>query len=74
MESSPDRPLSCFSTLLMSLVCAIWGGAFVAIKIGLFDMPPLGSAALRFFLMTVVLFACGLTAGTAKRMGLKPCR
>jgi drug/metabolite transporter (DMT)-like permease len=41
----------------MSLVCAIWGGAFVAIKIGLFDMPPLGSAALRFFLMTVILFA-----------------
>src|SRR4029450_4266946 len=57
MESSPDRPLSCFSTLLMSLVCAIWGGAFVAIKIGPFDMPPLGSAGLRFFLMTVILFA-----------------
>ncbi len=35
MERSPDQPLDLFSTLLMTLVCAIWGGAFVAIKVGL---------------------------------------
>lgn len=39
----------------MVVVCAVWGGAFVAIKIGLLDMPPLGSAALRFFITSVVL-------------------
>lgn len=57
MEHSPDRPLDLFSTLLMTLVCAIWGGAFVAIKVGLMDMPPLGSAALRFFITSLLLFA-----------------
>src|SRR6266508_2618143 len=55
VDHSPDQPLDLFSTLLTILVCAIWGGAFVAIKIGLLDMPPLGSAALRFFLTMLVL-------------------
>ncbi len=57
MDRSPDQSLDLSSTLLMILVCAIWGGAFVAIKIGLLDMPPLGSAALRFFLTSIVLLA-----------------
>jgi drug/metabolite transporter (DMT)-like permease len=57
MDRSPDQPLDLFSTLLTTLVCAIWGGALVAIKIGLMDMPPLGSAALRFFITGLVLFA-----------------
>jgi drug/metabolite transporter (DMT)-like permease len=57
MDRSPDQSLDLSSTLLMTLVCAIWGGAFVAIKIGLRDMPPLGSAALRFFLTSIVLLA-----------------
>lgn len=56
MDRSSDQPLGLFSTLLMILVCAIWGGAFVAIKVGLLDMPPLGSAALRFLVTTLVLF------------------
>lgn len=56
MDRSVDQPLDLFSTLLMTLVCAIWGGAFVAIKIGLLDMPPVGSAALRFCITTLVLF------------------
>jgi drug/metabolite transporter (DMT)-like permease len=55
MDRAADQPLDLFSTLLMTLVCAIWGGAFVAIKISLMDMPPLGSAAVRFFLTTVAL-------------------
>jgi drug/metabolite transporter (DMT)-like permease len=56
MERSADQPLDPFAVLLMTLVCAIWGGAFVAIKIGLLDLPPVGSAALRFLLTTIVLF------------------
>ncbi len=55
MDRSPDQPLDLSSTLLMILVCAIWGGAFVAVKIGFRDMPPLGSAALRFFISMLVL-------------------
>ena len=52
-----DQPLDLFATSLTVLICAIWGGAFVAIKIGLLDMPPLGSGALRFCLTSLVLLA-----------------
>jgi drug/metabolite transporter (DMT)-like permease len=55
MGSPADRPLDPFAILLTTLVCAIWGGAFVAIKIGLLDMPPLGSAGLRFLLTAALL-------------------
>jgi drug/metabolite transporter (DMT)-like permease len=56
MEHPTDRPLDASAVALMSLVCAIWGGAFVAIKIGLLDLPPLGSGALRFLLTALILF------------------
>jgi drug/metabolite transporter (DMT)-like permease len=56
MERHADQSLDISAVLLMTLVCAIWGGAFVAIKIGLMDLPALGSAALRFLLTTVILF------------------
>jgi drug/metabolite transporter (DMT)-like permease len=56
MERYVDSRLDVFAVLLMTTVCAIWGGAFVAIKIGLLDLPPLGSAAMRFGLTAVVLF------------------
>jgi drug/metabolite transporter (DMT)-like permease len=52
-----DQPLDLFSTALTVLLCAIWGGAFVAIKIGTFDMPPLGAGAVRFCLTSLVLLA-----------------
>ena len=56
MERPADQPLDSFAVLLMTLVCAIWGGAFVAIKIGIMDLPALGSASLRFLLTTAILF------------------
>src|SRR5581483_8814963 len=56
MERSVDRPLDPSAILLMTLVCALWGGAFVAIKIILLDMPPFGAAALRFLVTALVLF------------------
>src|SRR5467141_3925867 len=55
MHDTHDQPLDFFSTALTVLLCAIWGGAFVAIKISTFDMPPLGSGAVRFCLTSVVL-------------------
>ena len=50
-----DQPLDLFATALTVLLCAIWGGAFVAIKISTLDMPPLGSGAVRFCLTSLVL-------------------
>ena len=56
-QSTPahDQPLDLFATTLTILLCAIWGGAFVGIKISTLDMPPLGSGAVRFALTSVVL-------------------
>ena len=55
--SVADQPLDLFATALTILLCAIWGGAFVGIKISTLDMPPLGSGAVRFCLTSVVLLA-----------------
>lgn len=52
-----DQPLDFFATALTVLLCAIWGGAFVGIKINMLDMPPLGAGALRFCLVAIVLLA-----------------
>ena len=43
-----DSPLDLVAVSLTIVLCAIWGGAFVAIKVGTMDMPPLGAGALRF--------------------------
>ncbi|MEW6296222.1 MAG: DMT family transporter [Thermodesulfobacteriota bacterium] len=58
-----DQPLDAFSTALTVLLCAIWGGAFVAIKVGTFDMPPLGAGAVRFCLTGLVLLAWARSQG-----------
>src|SRR5262245_29290413 len=50
-----DQSLDFFATALTILLCAIWGGAFVGIKISTLDMPPLGSGSVRFALTSVVL-------------------
>lgn len=50
-----DQPLDAYAIALTILLCAIWGGAFVAIKVGTMDMPPLGAGAIRFLLTSLVL-------------------
>ena len=50
-----DSPLDLLAVSLTIVLCAIWGGAFVAIKVGTMDMPPLGAGALRFLLTSLVL-------------------
>ena len=55
--ATQDQQLDLFAIALTILLCAIWGGAFVAIKVGTLDMPPLGACALRFCLTSVVLTA-----------------
>jgi drug/metabolite transporter (DMT)-like permease len=64
-----DQPLDFFATALTILLCAIWGGAFVGIKISTFDLPPLGSGALRFCLTSVALLAFALYRRIPLRYG-----
>jgi drug/metabolite transporter (DMT)-like permease len=64
-----DQPLDLFATALTILLCAIWGGAFVGIKLSTLDMPPLGSGAVRFCLTSVVLLAWALYRRVPLRYG-----
>jgi drug/metabolite transporter (DMT)-like permease len=41
-------------------LCIIWGSTWLAIKIGLADLPPISFTALRFVIAAVVLFAISL--------------
>jgi drug/metabolite transporter (DMT)-like permease len=47
-------PLTVFVWLIL---CLIWGSTWIVIKIGLDDLPPIGFAAARFILATIILFA-----------------
>lgn len=59
-EPSPPEPLPpgpgpVTVALTVSLLCAIWGSTWLVIKVGLADLPVLGSAAARFSLAAAVL-------------------
>ncbi len=43
-------------SVLVALLCLIWGSTWLAIKIGLEDLPPFLSAAVRFATAAVILF------------------
>lgn len=45
------------SLLAFSSVAAIWGSTYLAIKIGLTDLPPLTFATLRFAMASLVMFS-----------------
>jgi drug/metabolite transporter (DMT)-like permease len=44
------------NTFLFSILCLIWGTTWLAIKVGLDDLPPFLSASLRFVIASSVLF------------------
>jgi drug/metabolite transporter (DMT)-like permease len=44
-------------------LCAIWGSTWLAIKVGLRDLPPISFAGIRFALAALILFAIVLARG-----------
>ena len=44
------------TAIVWLILCLIWGTTWIAIKIGLDDLPPIGFAAVRFVLASGVLF------------------
>jgi drug/metabolite transporter (DMT)-like permease len=44
------------------MLCLIWGSTWLGIKLGLEDAPPLWSAALRFILAAILLYAINFVA------------
>jgi drug/metabolite transporter (DMT)-like permease len=53
----PHRVNSRLAGLVWLTLCAIWGSTWLAIKIGLRDLPPITFAGIRFALAGAVLFA-----------------
>ena len=49
------KPSARTTTLLIGVLCMIWGSTWLVIKEGLRDLPPLTSAGLRFFTAFLVL-------------------
>jgi drug/metabolite transporter (DMT)-like permease len=44
-------------------LCAIWGSTWLAIKVGLRDLPPISFAGIRFALAALILFAIVIARG-----------
>jgi len=45
------------------LLCAIWGSTWLAIRVAVHDLPPIGAAALRFLLAAIVLAVFTIVRG-----------
>jgi drug/metabolite transporter (DMT)-like permease len=62
LESPTHRPT--WKTLLaFSIIYFVWGSTFLAIRIGVHEVPPLLFAAMRFLTAGVILFAWMLATG-----------
>ena len=44
-------------------LCAIWGSTWLAIKVGLRDLPPISFAGIRFIFAALILYAIVLVRG-----------
>ena len=64
LEAAAPRKVSVRLALLVWLcLCAIWGSTWLAIKLGLRDLPPLTFAGIRFAAAALVLFAISHAQG-----------
>src|SRR5271169_3725851 len=62
MEAETDRPA--WKTLLaFAIIYFVWGSTFLAIRIGVHEVPPLLFAAMRFVVAGFVLFGWMLARG-----------
>jgi drug/metabolite transporter (DMT)-like permease len=57
MTSPPEKVSPRVASLVWLILCAIWGSTWLAIKLGLRDLPPITFAGIRFALAGAVLFA-----------------
>jgi len=56
MESAPHRPPTWQTLLAFAIVYFVWGSTFLAIRIGVHEVPPFLFAAMRFSAAGLVLF------------------
>lgn len=53
---STNRPLTPKTIALVLLLCVLWGGLMVSVKVALAGVPPILLAALRFGLGAVCIY------------------
>jgi drug/metabolite transporter (DMT)-like permease len=58
------RPATWKTLLAFSIIYFVWGSTFLAIRIGVHEVPPLILAAMRFFIAGIALFAWMRLSGT----------
>ena len=64
---SPDQQLSLFAAALAASLCVLWGANTVAIKFSLSGLGPFTSAAVRFGISVVFLWAWAKASGQSLR-------
>ena len=54
---APNRmlPSRTITTFLIALLCLIWGSTWIVIRWGLADLPPFGSAGVRFLIAAILM-------------------
>jgi drug/metabolite transporter (DMT)-like permease len=68
MESNTDRPA--WKTLLaFAIIYFVWGSTFLAIRVGVREVPPLILAAMRFLVAGVVLYGWTMARGERSPSG-----
>ena len=68
METNAHRPT--WKTLLaFGIIYFVWGSTFLAIRVGVREVPPLILAAMRFFVAGVVLYGWMITRGKRSPSG-----
>ena len=68
MESNTDRPT--WKTLLaFAIIYFVWGSTFLAIRVGVREVPPLILAAMRFLVAGVVLYGWMMARGERSPSG-----
>jgi drug/metabolite transporter (DMT)-like permease len=61
---APVRPPAWKTILAFSIIYFVWGSTFLAIRVGVREVPPLVLASMRFFVAGIVLFAWMRLKGT----------
>ena len=64
MEATP-RPHRWKTVLAFAIIYLVWGSTFLAIRVGVREVPPFLLAGMRFFVAGLVLYAWMLARGTA---------
>jgi drug/metabolite transporter (DMT)-like permease len=65
METAPRRPHRWQTLLAFAIIYLVWGSTFLAIRVGVREVPPFLLAGMRFFAAGIVLYAWMRAKGTS---------